>query len=327
MKNIKAKFDHHLFTSGNPTMQKISIPLWGEIILNSGVARLTPRMHSHYLRGDPETIIVKAKFPFRYWYMDKNEKRWSYTINKFLAAILNRSKDECLLTLFRWGSYKPEFAIYVNPPNSEPLADRIDSFCFDIKVRKRDHQFWDSSDFYMSHYTPIFQRCSASAISYIFTDYIFVELEAEAVDRIGSFSLALDIWDISGVIGQICLDGRTAAIVTTSKQSTLFAFKWQSQQLPSRETVLDYCQNIFNWCERRHHDPFFMDPCPASVMLGRDNRDYMCLEPSGTRWFKFENDSIMTLYFLGRYGVSNPSDKFASYFDGGPCQNLSKFFT
>ena len=309
-------------------MQKISIPLWGEITWNSGVAQLTPRMNSAYLRGDPETILVKAKFPFRYWHMDNgNEKRWSYTINKFLAAILNRSKDECLLTLFRWGSFNPNFAVYVNPPNSEPLADSIDSFCFNIKVRKRDHQLWDSSDFYLSYHTPIFQRCTATAISYIFTDYIFVELEAEAVDRIGSFSLALDLWDISGVVGQIWLDGQTAAVVTTSKQSTLFAFRWQAQQLPSREAVLDYCQGIFHWCERRHHDPLFVDPCPASVMLGRDSHDYICLEPSGTRWFKFENDSIMTVYFLGRNGVSTSSNQFASYFNGKACQGLSKYFT
>lgn len=212
--------------------------------------------------SDDGLYISRIHCPKRNWKLIHNDSIWNRLFNKWLAKVLNEDKGTNVLLNYQ--SVELSEAYVAGKTGSVRIHLTRDPTC------TIPYPWFCLSDV---------RRYS----SYIFKDYLFVEVPKDCSIENIWIGTSLGWVDtrkpntyppyILKAASNRVLDLQHAIVLQTTGKSTLLAIPWYSEFVSDRKQVERYCKNIFKWFKRRYKDPYFTEPCPASIAIRTDKED------------------------------------------------------
>lgn len=233
----------------------------------------TDTLYVLWLGRDPNFLanneLVSLKLPscLRNFGLTYVSEFWSYTLNKYVAKLLHRSKHELIpVSNFYRQRHSDLPPINLFDLSEEDLQKTFECQAKFVNIPPIVKQCIIDKPFYPD-LVPTLRSTDGSSFPYIFTDFILLEVfDENHANDIEKLRLNLDIthfprgtyersWELS-----YFLSGKDAILLERSKQSWLFAFSWTSE-VESKHQVKKYLRDAIHWCTRRCEEAWNPNDC------------------------------------------------------------------
>lgn len=191
----------------------------------------------------------------RYWTIGAGSPfAWSWSFNKFLNRILNRSKWKVMI--FKYCS-SVEYVCAIDnngkSPSSLPIEIKLPTFA-------------RTGPWFKNFSGP--QPCD---VDFVLTDFIFIEVFSWS--HFEQRDLQILISTNEQVYRSRELSCQNCVKLFSTEQSTIFALPW-THEACSADDVLDYIRSTFNWFKAKDKNTWTSPDEPFSILLNEKNTTF-----------------------------------------------------
>lgn len=218
---------------------------WGQGFYN------LPRWHAQYM---------SLKLFARHWTIAPGSSlAWSWSFNKFLNRILNRSKWKVMIfKYFSASSYATLEFINTN--------DITGNFATSVPVEINNEPTPGRTGPWFRHL-----GCGISVpVHFVLTDFVFIEVLSWS--KFEQRDLQIVITTNDEVYQSRELSCRNCIKLFSTEQSTIFALPWTHEKCPA-EDVVDYIRSTFNWFKGKDKNTW-TDDMPFNILLNEKNTTF-----------------------------------------------------
>jgi hypothetical protein len=219
-------------------------------------------------------VVVGLEIPTKSWKFQSHCCNWTYGFNKFLALVFHQDKKQ-VVGLANWDTgWVPSYSFYLDGDIPDPVEvivrvqQRKESKLIDLRAR----------------FIPGLQNTNSggSHLSFIITDFLLFELEADREEEFRDLSFAAALYKASTwrhvALTEVSLYGSNAIELTRTKNTIIYGLAWTNSSLETPTDFFEAYAAAVDWCSQRYHNSDFRESRPFSVWYTTNPLEHLSVD-------------------------------------------------